>query len=116
MSVTSRPWECQALSDLNAYLSNLVSTTNDPPTSEAWRVMQGNCHVTRAIARLILMYVLSFIACDLYGSSCRDEILASSGDIGTGQRAAAERVLVHSYQINDRKDNVISDLLYALRR
>lgn len=42
--------------------------------------------------------------------------MSSSGQIGTAQRAAAERVLCQSYQINDRKDNVISDLLYALRR
>lgn len=59
MSEIGRPWECQALSDLNMYLSSLVSATNEPPTSEAWRVMQGNCHVTRAIARLVLMCVFS---------------------------------------------------------
>ena len=54
-SSASQPWEMQALTDLNAYFSNLMDSGTQPITNEAFLIMQGNIHVTRAIARLTLM-------------------------------------------------------------
>lgn len=54
-SSASQPWEMQALTDLNAYFSSLMDHNTQPITNEAFLIMQGNIHVTRAIARLTLM-------------------------------------------------------------
>lgn len=111
----------QALSNLNAYFSSLIDATPAPIVHEAFQVMQGNIHVTRAIARLTMMSVSGLTHCmalhaltDL--SSAREETIAFSGPPGSAGRSAAERVLSYSYLSHDRKDTVVSDLLDALKK